>query len=664
MVHVRGALVVALLLVGCAAPPTQVVVRLATDLAVPGELDAIHLEVVDGDGVVVREQDVRDLDPALADGRYHELATFGLVPRGGDSGRRFEVRATALSGATTLFTTRARSSFVDERTIRLDLYLPGLCIDLAATCQPDETCGISGCVDPEIDPSTLPSNEERPPTDPVDPRPPVTPPPPPGDEAIRPLRPLLGERVSSLTPTLEVQMAADVVGVVLQYCDDPACASFTEIAGRDARVPLDATRRVHYWRAIGDRGAETVTSSIWWFVSRAVDRSSDTTCGMLFDQNGDAIPDLLVGAPGTGTTGAAYVFQGANGAPNTWTSVELTPPPGVERFGSSIGSGDFDGDGRMEIVVGAPTTFDGGRAVVYDAETPGAPVTALEDGSGAIVARFGENVAGVGDVNGDGYHDFAISGADATGQLIVEIWLGTPHGLEVGVVTRPIVAGTLTIAGGGDVDADGYDDFLVGTPDAMTGGWAYIVRGSADVASLHLEDVVPTGSPVAASGFGTAIALGDFGGDGRCDAMISAPEDSAGRLYRFIDGALLEQQPTSGLMTGDRLGLTLTLADLDDDGLDDLLASRQPIRTQMFIVHLPGSALLMPVPPLTSLGWTMPDGTGVPRLAVLGDTGGASLGSEIAAAEIGFGVSVLTDGLQLGDLVAPAGAVEIGAGLR
>lgn len=86
------------------------------------------------------------------------------------------MRATALSGATTLFTTRARSSFVDERTIRLDLYLPGLCIDLAATCQPDETCGISGCVDPEIDPSTLPLNEERPPTDPVDPRPPVTPP--------------------------------------------------------------------------------------------------------------------------------------------------------------------------------------------------------------------------------------------------------------------------------------------------------------------------------------------------------------------------------------------------------------------------------------------------------------------------------------------------------
>lgn len=169
MVHVRRILL-ALALVGCASPPTQVVVRLATDLAIPSELDSIRLELLDSDDEVVRSQDVVELDPAATGGQFVEIATFGVVPRGGDAGRRFEVRATARSGGATLFTTRARSGFVTENTIRLDLYVPASCIDVAETCLPDETCGVAGCVDPEIDPMSLPGWAEGDPVTGIDPR--------------------------------------------------------------------------------------------------------------------------------------------------------------------------------------------------------------------------------------------------------------------------------------------------------------------------------------------------------------------------------------------------------------------------------------------------------------------------------------------------------------
>ena len=145
---------------GCEDPPTQVVVRLATNLSFgsdPGDdFDSIHLIIRDQDGEPVRDQVLADLEDVPSDGRYHEIGSFGILPRGGDATRRFEVSATAMKGGVQLFETYVRSSFVRKHTIRLDLYLPRLCIDLARTCMPDETCGIAGCVSPDVDPARLP----------------------------------------------------------------------------------------------------------------------------------------------------------------------------------------------------------------------------------------------------------------------------------------------------------------------------------------------------------------------------------------------------------------------------------------------------------------------------------------------------------------------------
>ncbi|MCB9598514.1 MAG: hypothetical protein H6719_37715, partial [Sandaracinaceae bacterium] len=154
-----AALLLTCLATACAQPPTQVVVRLATDLETPTELDAIRLVLLDAEGEVVREQDLVDFS-IPGDGAYHEIGSFGVVPRAADASRRFEVRAQARGAGRELFTTRARTGFVSEQTIRLDLYLPASCLTVAVTCQPDETCGVVGCVSPDVDPRGLPSHAE------------------------------------------------------------------------------------------------------------------------------------------------------------------------------------------------------------------------------------------------------------------------------------------------------------------------------------------------------------------------------------------------------------------------------------------------------------------------------------------------------------------------
>jgi hypothetical protein len=82
------------------------------------------------------------------------------------------------------------------------------------------------------------------------------------------------------------------------------------------------------------------------------------------DMDGDGVPDLVVGAPGASPgdrfgAGSVFVFSGADGR----LLLRFDGEAELDRLGTSVaGAGDLNGDGRAEVIVGAPGAAPEGRA--------------------------------------------------------------------------------------------------------------------------------------------------------------------------------------------------------------------------------------------------------------------------------------------------------------
>ena len=150
------------------------------------------------------------------------------------------------------------------------------------------------------------------------------------------------------------------------------------------------------------------------------------------DWNGDGRPDLVVGSPGQSNgglagVGAAVLYLQApdhsfafarSFVPSNWAGV--TAATG-QRFGETLATGDFDGDGLPDLVIGAPgdavgPNADAGRVYVVfnDVAHTGALVGPIADPTGASTgAEFGSTLA-TGALNADVRTDLAVGAQGAT----------------------------------------------------------------------------------------------------------------------------------------------------------------------------------------------------------------------------------------------------------
>jgi hypothetical protein len=267
------------------------------------------------------------------------------------------------------------------------------------------------------------------------------------------------------------------------------------------------------------------------------------------DCNGDGIADVLVGAPNEGelfaSSGKAYLYSGANGV---LLQDFVSPHEEADgNFGESVaGVPDVNGDGRGDLLIGAPdedpggvaTPDDAGRAYIFSGLS-GDLLVELRSPVQQTDGEFGGAVAGLADINGDGRGDVAVGGQDetagadparcgrvyiysgASGQFLRSIRPPTPEqGGQFGCAVAAVP----------DANGDGTNDLVVGARGESSLGVA--AAGRAHLYAGGTWGRLRTyNSPGRETGgrFGHWVdGVASIDGDGRGDVVVGAPREDPG----------------------------------------------------------------------------------------------------------------------------------------
>lgn len=227
----------------------------------------------------------------------------------------------------------------------------------------------------------------------------------------------------------------------------------------------------------------------------------------------------------------------------TGTTVRLT--------GGVAGLGDMSGDGIGEVAVAYEEANKRGMAVVFGAANLAAtlpPLGTAFNGFRLKSVNHLQVISDAGDVNGDGRPDlivgtnFASDGCSPPGGMSPKAWVvfgrtGTADvDIDAGTFGGFVITGgangcfARSVAGAGDVNADGLADVIVGDSTAGgSDGRAVVVLGkktetAVDANNLGTGGFLITGpSGEAGSGGAWVAGVGDVNGDGLQDVAMSAP---------------------------------------------------------------------------------------------------------------------------------------------
>jgi hypothetical protein len=354
------------------------------------------------------------------------------------------------------------------------------------------------------------------------------------------------------------------------------------------------------------------------------------------DMNGDGKAEILIGAKGFSTggpVGRVFVIFGGTSLSDISLSnllnnqgFSIVGETNDDQAGYSVSrAGDFNHDGKSDIVIGAPysTSSKGKIYVIYGASSLSGinlPLTSSTKGFAIIGAAnydiCGYSVSGAGDVNNDGFDDIVIGcpqhdPSPGIGKGMCYIIYGkasTTSDINLANTDTTVwvsIAGIpnydylgSSVSGGGDINGDGNADVILGawrgtnpTTGALT-GVSYVVYGrpaftftsitlsSTDLAAVSRGFAINGITASEQSGYAVCI-VGDVNGDGKVDIAVGAKNavSGAGRVYLIYGGGSSSNIELSNLkndqgfiITGIlNLGASVSSADINKDGKKDLI---------------------------------------------------------------------------------------------
>jgi len=343
-----------------------------------------------------------------------------------------------------------------------------------------------------------------------------------------------------------------------------------------------------------------------------------TGCGIASgDINGDGITDLIIGAwaadPSSRSgAGSAYVIYGKASGLGNIDLLSLTSAQGFrvdgakasDNSGHAVGSGDINGDGITDLIIGANGASPSSRSVagstyvIYGKASGLGNIDLLSLTSaqgfrvdGAVAGDSSGSAVGSGDINGDGITDLIISAykadpssrSDAGSTYVIYgktsgltnidlASLTAAQGLRVDGAAAADWSGWAV--GSGDINGDGITDLIIGAyeadPSSRSGaGSTYVIYGKAsglgniDLLSLTSAQGFRVGGVAASDNSAWAVGSGDINGDGITDLIISAykadpsSRTDAGIVYIIssaLDLSLESAGITANLATGTSTG--------------------------------------------------------------------------------------------------------------
>lgn len=267
------------------------------------------------------------------------------------------------------------------------------------------------------------------------------------------------------------------------------------------------------------------------------------------DVNGDGFPDTIL-VTGPGTPIRVAVVSGDDNV--TLLAGPFDPFDGDYSGGGFAAAGDFDNDGRTEFVI-TPDQGGGARVTVWSLGLDNLPVLR---GSflGINDANFrGGARAGIGDVNGDGTLDLAVTAGFQGGPRVALYNGRTVLSSRPTALTNDFFAFEQSLRNGtyvsiGDVNGDGFGDLIFGAGPGgaarvlTISGQRLLANGSASALAAPISNFLVSNVATTNRG-GLRVATADVDGDNKADVIVATGEGTASRARMYLGANFVGGEP-------------------------------------------------------------------------------------------------------------------------